>query len=68
MVDSGMHSILIKVATMGLKMEHLGKSLVEMQPKLLSLDEEYGMHCCGEGGEFESLTLDCPLFIKKIVL
>lgn len=23
---------------------------------------EYGCNICGEGGEFESLTLDCPLF------
>ena len=38
MVDSGMESILIKVATMGLKLVHLGKTLGEMQPKLLSLE------------------------------
>ena len=23
---------------------------------------------CGEGGEFETLVLDCPLFKKQIVL
>ena len=23
---------------------------------------------CGEGGEFETLTLDSPLFVKSIVL
>ena len=26
------------------------------------------MNICGEGGEYETLTLDCPLFRKKIVL
>jgi hypothetical protein len=31
-------------------------------------NERYGSHICGEGGEYESLTLDCPLFKKKIVL
>jgi diphthamide synthase (EF-2-diphthine--ammonia ligase) len=30
--------------------------------------DEYGCHPCGEGGEYETLTLDCPLFRYKIVL
>lgn len=25
-------------------------------------------HICGEGGEFESFTLDCPLYKKRIVV
>ncbi|KAG8973809.1 hypothetical protein FRC05_008228 [Tulasnella sp. 425] len=28
----------------------------------------YGAHICGEGGEYETLTLDCPLFKSSIVL
>ena len=29
----------------------------------------YGSYVCGEGGEYESLTLDCPLFLHaRIVL
>lgn len=24
------------------------------------------MNVCGEGGEYESLTLDCPLFKRKL--
>lgn len=29
----------------------------------------YGCNVCGEGGEYESLTLDCPLFLgARIVL
>ncbi|NWH70804.1 DPH6 ligase, partial [Piaya cayana] len=30
--------------------------------------EKYGVHVCGEGGEYETFTLDCPLFKKKIVV
>ena len=26
-------------------------------------DRSYGINVCGEGGEYETLTLDCPLFI-----
>lgn len=28
----------------------------------------YGSHICGEGGEYETLTLDCPLFKRRIQL
>jgi diphthine-ammonia ligase len=68
MCQAGMNSILIKVAGAGLGEEDLGKSLVQMRPKLQKLNRMYGAHICGEGGEYESFTLDCPLFIKKIVL
>ena len=62
MITSGMQAILIKVASYGLSQKHLGKTLQEMQPLLLELSASHGVHCCGEGGEFESLVLDCPLF------
>ncbi|XP_069805567.1 diphthine--ammonia ligase isoform X2 [Dendropsophus ebraccatus] len=69
MISSGLHAILIKVAAFGLDPDkHLGKSLEEMRPHLLQLSARYGVHVCGEGGEYESLTLDCPLFKKKIVV
>lgn len=28
----------------------------------------YGAHVCGEGGEYESFTLDLPLFKHRIIL
>jgi diphthine-ammonia ligase len=69
MIDSGVDAILIKVACMGLKPNmHLGKSLREMRDYLFDLETKFGMNVCGEGGEYESLTLDCPLFKKKICI
>ncbi len=65
MIHHGMHAILIKVAAIGLKKEHLGKSLQDMQPVLRMLHKKYGINVCGEGGEYESLVLDCPLFKTK---
>lgn len=62
MVSAGMESILIKVAGAGLDERDLGKTLAQMQPKLKVLEAKYGSHVCGEGGEYETLTLDCPLF------
>ena len=29
---------------------------------------KYGLNECGEGGEYETFTLDCPLFKQKIVV
>jgi len=26
--------------------------------------DKYGVNICGEGGEYETFTLDCPLFHK----
>uniref|UniRef100_A0A673CAT5 Diphthine--ammonia ligase n=2 Tax=Sphaeramia orbicularis TaxID=375764 RepID=A0A673CAT5_9TELE len=69
MISSDLHAILIKVAAFGLDPEkHLGKPLADMEPYLKQLSQKYGVHICGEGGEYETLTLDCPLFKKKIVI
>lgn len=35
-------------------------------PELKELYEKYGLHPAGEGGEFETTVLDCPLFKKKV--
>ncbi|NXU18568.1 DPH6 ligase, partial [Pardalotus punctatus] len=68
-ISSNIQAIIIKVAAFGLDPDkHLGKTLVEMEPILLELSEKYGVHVCGEGGEYETFTLDCPLFKKKIVV
>ncbi|CCI44796.1 unnamed protein product [Albugo candida] len=69
MIQNRVHAIIIKVAAIGLDpTRHLGKSLQEIQPELLRLKEKYQLNVCGEGGEYETLTLDCPLFRKRIVI
>eukprot|EP01027_Heterolobosea_sp_BB2_P011815 GEZU01017159.1.p1 GENE.GEZU01017159.1~~GEZU01017159.1.p1 ORF type:complete len:590 (-),score=58.08 GEZU01017159.1:84-1853(-) len=69
MINANFHCILMKTAAMGLvPQKHLGKTIAELQPLLLKLDREIGVHVCGEGGEYETLTLDCPLFKKRIVI
>ncbi|XP_026195846.1 diphthine--ammonia ligase [Anabas testudineus] len=69
MISSDLHAIIIKVAAFGLDPEkHLGKPLADMEPYLKQLSQKYGVHICGEGGEYETFTLDCPLFKKKIVI
>eukprot|EP00850_Spirogloea_muscicola_P016894 SM000141S00838 [mRNA] locus=s141:37206:42036:+ [translate_table: standard] len=70
MIDAGVAAILVKVASLGLHPDkHLGRTLREVQGHLLELADLYGSNVCGEGGEYETLTLDCPLFeYGKIVL
>ena len=60
---SDVDAVLCKVAAMGLKPDRdLGRSLVDARGTLYEIESAYGSHCCGEGGEFETLTMDCPLF------
>lgn len=69
MIHCGINAILIKVAALGLDpKKHLGKSLAEMQSHLLKMETQFGLNVCGEGGEYETFTLDCPLFKKRLVL
>lgn len=69
MIDNDVNSIIIKVATLGLVPDrHLGKTLRELQPHLENMKDKYGLNVCGEGGEYETFTLDCPLFKQRIVM
>jgi uncharacterized protein (TIGR00290 family) len=69
MIDNNIDAILVKVAAAGLDPSlHLGKTLSQMQTHLLHLRDLYGSNICGEGGEYETLTLDCPLFKKESIV
>ena len=53
----------------GLGENWLGRELDENAVKeLLELQKKSGLSPVGEGGEFESAVIDCPLFKKKIQL
>uniref|UniRef100_V9KG05 Diphthine--ammonia ligase n=1 Tax=Callorhinchus milii TaxID=7868 RepID=V9KG05_CALMI len=66
---SNVQAMIIKVAAFGLDPEkHLGKTLEQLEPYLIQISQKYGVHVCGEGGEYETFTLDCPLFKKRIVV
>ncbi|KAL3819364.1 hypothetical protein ACJIZ3_005269 [Penstemon smallii] len=70
MIENGIIAITVKVAALGLNpSKHLGKEIAHLEPHLHKLKELYGVNVCGEGGEYETLTLDCPLFKNaRIVL
>ncbi|CAN4090146.1 unnamed protein product [Withania somnifera] len=63
MIRNGIIAITVKVAAIGVNpSEHLGKEISHLEPHLHKLKDLYGINVCGEGGEYETLTLDCPLF------
>lgn len=71
MIKAGMDAVLVKACSMGLDHRHCGKSIAELQSQFHSLEKQFGFHVCGEGGEYETLTLNAPanLFPKgRIVL
>ncbi|KAL5770554.1 hypothetical protein ACOSP7_014708 [Xanthoceras sorbifolium] len=70
MITNDIKAITVKVAAMGLDPgKHLGKEIAFLESYLHKLKELYGINVCGEGGEYETLTLDCPLFVNaRIVL
>ena len=68
--EAGMKAVLVKVAALGLRpADHLGSSLSDMLPLLTRLHVKHGCHAAGEGGEYETLVLDCPAFTRgRLVL
>ena len=68
-IDHGFEVILTKIAADGLDKNWLNQKInLKLLDKLKNLQKKLGTNLAGEGGEFESLVLDGPLFKKKIVL
>lgn len=68
MIDCRMNAQLVKVCSMGLKPNHLGKTITELQPHFKQLEGQFGFNVCGEGGEYESAVFDCPLFLTQRIV
>ncbi len=59
--------VITAIACAGMDKTWLGKKLTEHTLlELKKLHEKYGINVAGEGGEYETFILDCPLFKKKI--
>ena len=69
MVAGGFEIVLQAVAGDGLTEEFLGRVMDDaFVDRLVLLNKKCGIHVGGEGGEYESLGLDCPLFKKRLVI
>lgn len=62
MVNSGIKAVLVKVASSFLDRSWLGKDIKYVYDGNIGLDDNY----CGEGGEYETVVLDCDLFKFRI--
>jgi len=66
-IDLEFDVIISSVSAEGLDESWLGKKIDgDLLQKLVQLNRRYGINVAFEGGEAETLVLDCPLFNKKI--
>ena len=66
-IDSGFEVIIISVSAEGLDESWLGRRIDhQLLEEIINLNSKYGMHMAFEGGEAETLVLDCPIFKRRI--
>jgi ABC transporter with metal-binding/Fe-S-binding domain ATP-binding protein len=69
MLDAGFEITILQVAAAGLDESWLGRTLDrDALAELEALNEEYGVHPLGEGGEFETFVTDGPHMDRRIEL
>ncbi len=67
LLKEGFVVVLSSIHAQGLDKGWLGRELDEGDvDRLVELKKRFGINVAGEGGEFESLVLDCPLFEKRL--
>ncbi len=68
-INAGFKIIVVGVYAQGFDETWLGKPLNKAAlAELIKLREKYSINVAGEGGEYETLVLDCPIYKKKLVL
>ncbi|WP_254543422.1 diphthine--ammonia ligase [Halomarina pelagica] len=69
MLDAGFEVLIVQVAAAGLDESWLGRTLdADALADLEALNDRYGVHVLGEGGEFETLVVDAPHMERRIEL
>ncbi|WP_096391017.1 diphthine--ammonia ligase [Halopenitus persicus] len=67
MLDAGFEITIVQIAAYGLDASWLGRTLDrEALADLRDLNDEYGVHVLGEGGEFETIVTDGPHMDRPI--
>src|SRR6202142_2451926 len=66
-INLGFEVIIISESAEGLDESWLGRKIDnKLLDEIINLNSQYGMHMAFEGGEAETLVLDCPIFKKSI--
>mmetsp|Transcript_33307 Transcript_33307/g.106158 ORF Transcript_33307/g.106158 Transcript_33307/m.106158 type:complete len:722 (-) Transcript_33307:49-2214(-) len=70
MIDAQIDARIAKVASMGLTRKHVGESILNpvFANHLFGLGQKWGVHVCGEGGEYESTVVDAPLYRRRVII
>lgn len=69
MIENEFKIIIIHIASYGLTKDFLGKMIdMGILNRLKELNKKYHIHVGGEGGEFETFVVDCPIFRKKVLI
>ena len=67
LVEHDFSIMIVAVSAMGLDKDWLGKEIDrDALKKLTDLSKKYGFNLAFEGGEAETLVIDCPIFRKKL--
>lgn len=68
-INASFNIIVVGVYAHGFDETWLGKSLNKVAlAELIKLKKKYSINIAGEGGEYETLVLDCPIYKKRLVL
>lgn len=67
MTHNNITAVIVKTASMGLEPSvHLGRTIdAELRSEFVTLNDKFGFHECGEGGEYETLVLDSTRFRRR---
>jgi asparagine synthase (glutamine-hydrolysing) len=67
LVNSNFKAIITKIACYGMDESWVGREINSQAIReLVELNKKYGVNVAGEGGEYESLVLDAPIFKERI--
>ncbi len=66
MIDYGIDARIIKVASSLLDQSCLNMNLKNVNEFIINKKSKYEVNYCGEGGEYETVVLDCPHFKYRI--
>lgn len=66
MIDYGMDARIVKVASPIFDSHCLNMNLREIRSRIEQAKMAYELNYCGEGGEYETIVLDCRYFIKRV--
>lgn len=67
LIKNKFHVVIVGVFAYPLNKNWLGREInINFIKEISELNKKWEIHCAGEGGEFESFVIDCPLFRKPL--